>query len=147
MPRVEFEAGTLDELVEMARRWVAAYPELGFGLPDVESAGVEQLEDVLRRITSPTTRQFLREAAESSRRGDALVIDDGLRARLGRSPGDSLVGILGVANRTMRRRARRELLTWDPDVPGYRMDREDAAIVLEVLGRPTDTEPTATSSR
>ena len=47
------------------------------------------------------------------------------------------VGVLGVINRTMRRRAQRDLVTWDRAARGYRMDPADARVVIEILGRAT----------
>ena len=97
MPRVEFEAEALEELVAVARHWVDAYP-----VP-------EDLEQVLERITSPTSRRLLAEAAARSLEGEALVVDNELLDRLGVTDRTALVGVLGVANRTMRRRAHRRV--------------------------------------
>ena len=137
MRRVEFEADTIEELVDMARRWVAAYPELASGpaSSSIEPAP-EQLEDVLARIKSPASLQFLREVAARSLVGDALPIDDSLRQRCGLAPGGSFVGVLGVANRTMRRRAGRQLVTWDPLISGYQMTPQDARKVIDAIGPP-----------
>jgi len=136
MPRIEFEADTLDELVGMARRWVAAYPELaGDQAPaHAEPPVPEPLRDVLLRIASPASQQFLREVAATTLAGEALPIDDALRVRCGLPPGRPFVGVLGVANRTMRRRARRDLVNWDARAHGYRMDVDDARVIEEVLG-------------
>jgi hypothetical protein len=149
MTRIEFEADTLEELVEMARRWVAAYPELAPAAPalsGLEPPATERLADVLGRITSPASRQLLREVAACSLVGDALVVDDDLLRRCGVSGRDSFVGVLGVVNRTMRRRAHRDLLSWDPIARGYRMDPEDALVAAEVLGPPASLPPTAEPS-
>ncbi len=146
MARIEFEANTLEELVEMARRWVAAFPEFAThtsGPARVASPAPEGLADVLARITSPLSRRLLGEIAARSLVGDALVVDGGLLERLGLPNRGSFVGVLGVANRTMRRRANRDLLVWDPVAHGYRMDADDARVVLDVVGAPA----TAAASR
>jgi len=134
--RVEFEADTTEALVEMARRWVAAYPEFASAESgdDEPTLGAESLEDVLGRIHSPASRQFLREVAERTLAGETLVIDDALRVRCGLPPGRTFVGVLGVANRTMRQRAGRRLVIWDAAASGYRVDPDDARIVLATLG-------------
>ena len=139
MVRVEFEADTLEELVGMARRWVAAYPELAASEAqgDERTVGSESLEQVLGRIRSRASRQFLREIGERTLVGDALVIDDALRERCGLAPGQALVGVLGVANRTMRKRAGRDLISWDPAAGGYRVATADAQVILEAFGPPT----------
>ena len=136
MRRIEFEADTIEELVDMARRWVAAYPELASAPAPGKAAppAQEQLSEVVARITSPASQQFLREVAACSLAGEALAVDDGLRVRCGLPPGGSCVGVLGVANRTMRRRAGRDLISWDPAARGYRMSVDDARVTAEILG-------------
>lgn len=124
MRRIEFAAETLEELVDMARRWVAAYPELQAAV-GAQPSGSERLEDVLARVTSSASRQFLREVAARTLAGEALP------------RGRTLVGVLGVANRTMRRRAGRELVSWDPQAGGYRVSLDDARIIVDTLGPPT----------
>jgi len=137
MRRIEFEADTIEELVDMARRWVAGYPVLAADSAAQGEPAVEELEAVLRRIKSPASLQFLREVAARSLGGEALPIDDALRARCGVPPRRPFVGVLGVANRTMRRRAGRDLVTWDPVGQGYRVSAADAHVVASVLGGPT----------
>lgn len=124
MARIEFEADTLEQLVEMARHWVAAYP-----VP-------EALDAVLKRITTTPSKRLLSEVAARSLEGEALVVDRQLLDRLGVADRTSLVGVLGVANRTMRRRAHRDLLTSDKVAGGYRMATEDALVVIRVFGAP-----------
>ena len=136
MPRVEFESDTIEELVRMAQRWVAAYPEGAADRAASQEPPPETLEDVLRRIKSVASRHFLRAVAARTLAGDALPIDDALRARCGLPPGGAFVGVLGVANRTMRLRAHRDLVVWDPVAGGYRMSVDDARIVVDCLGLP-----------
>lgn len=126
MARIEFEADSIDELVEMARHWVDAYP-----VP-------EGLEAVLERITSVRSQRLLSEVAARSKDDEVLVIDDQLLDRVGVADRTALVGVLGVANRTMRRRAHRDLLTTDRETGGYRMATADALVVLEAFGAPPE---------
>ena len=43
----------------------------------------------------------------------------------------TFAGIVAGPNKVMRRVARRDLITWDADARGYRMDPTDAEIVLQ----------------
>jgi len=138
MRRITFEAKTLEELVELVQHWVGADQHLT--VPAAPSAH-ENLEEVLARIHSSASRQFLRELAARALSDQALVIDDGLRMRGGLPPGRSFVGVLGVANRTMRRRAGRELISWDPRAGGYRVSAEDARTILATYGPPSSDAP------
>lgn len=137
MARIEFEADTLEQLVDMARQWVAGYAPTGpppAAAAPPQGPQPEELPDVLTRIVSPTSRAFMRAVAERSVKGGVLVVDEELLAGLGVADEKAFVGVRGVANRTMRRRAHRDLVTWDPARHGYRMDREDALVALDVLG-------------
>lgn len=130
--RVEFEADTLEELVAMARRWAAKEA----GGAETQSGKPEQLEDVLLRIRSPSSLHFLREVAARSLEGSALALDAAFRERLGLPAEGALVGVVGVANRTMRRRAGRDLVYSDKQGHGYRMSNKDAQAVIATLGPP-----------
>ncbi len=134
MPRVEFESESIEELVRMAQRWVAGFPEFGADETASQPPVIENLEEVLARIKSPASLQFLREVAGATLAGEALAVDDELRRRCGLPPARNFVGVQGVANRTMRARAGRDLVTWDPDARGYGMSPEDAHTVLDTLG-------------
>lgn len=136
MPRVTFESDELEEVVRMAQRWVAAYPEFVADETSPQPPVVESLEEVLARIKSPASLQFLREVAGATLAGEVLVVDDELRRRCGLPPERNFVGVQGVANRTMRRRAHRDLVKWDPVTGGYRMSDDDARIVDDCLGQP-----------
>jgi hypothetical protein len=138
MPRVEFESDTLEELVRMARRWVAGFPEFGADETASQPPVAESLEEVLARIKSPASLQFLREVAGATLAGEALAVDDELRRRCGLPSGRNFVGVQGVANRTMRARAGRDLVSWDPDARGYRMSSTDAEAVVDTLGSTRD---------
>jgi hypothetical protein len=90
-----------------------------------------QLGEVLNAIRGADSRRLLREVAELSARDGALVLDAHLAARYGKRTGTAFAGIVAGPNKVMRRVARRDLITWDGDARGYRMDPADAEIVLE----------------
>jgi hypothetical protein len=136
MPRIEFEAETEEQLLALAWRWVMGPQRL----PGVAGSGLEadqadlrrrQLGEVLNAIRGTDSRRLLREVAELSTRNAALVLDADLAARYGKRTGTAFAGIVAGPNKVMRRVARRDLVTWDADVRGYRMDPADAEIVLQ----------------
>ena len=133
VPRVEFEADTEEELIALAWRWVMG-PQRQPGAAGVEQAADQedlrrrQLGEVLNAIRGTDSR---REVAELSTQNAALVLDAELAARYGKKTGTAFAGIVAGPNKVMRRVARRDLITWDPDVRGYRMDPADAEVVLE----------------
>lgn len=136
MPRVEFEAGTEEELVALVWRWVMG-PKRE---PDEASLGPaadetelrrRQLAEVLRAIRGVDSRRLVREVAELSLQNGTLVLDEGLRQRYGKRTGTAFAGIVAGPNKVMRRVARRDLLIWDAAERGYRMHPADAEIVLQ----------------
>jgi hypothetical protein len=136
MPRVEFEADTEDELLDLAWRWVMGPQRqpsaAGSGqTADQEDLRRRQLGEVLNAIRGTDSRRLLREVAEHSTRNAALVLDAELAQRYGKRTGTAFAGIVAGPNKVMRRVARRDLITWDPDARGYRMDPADAEVVLE----------------
>ena len=135
MPRVEFEADTEEELLALAWRWVMGPPHLPGTAPAGEADQVElrrrQLGEVLNAIRGADSRRLLREVADRSTRDEALVLDANLTARYGKRTGTAFAGIVAGPNKVMRRVARRDLILWDADARGYRMDPADAAIVLQ----------------
>lgn len=136
MPRVEFEADTEEQLLALARRWVMGpQPQLGAvgGEQSADQADLRrrQLGEVLNAIRGVDSRRLLREVAELSTRNAALVLDADLAARYGKRTGTAFAGIVAGPNKVMRRVARRDLISWDADARGYRMDPADAEIVLE----------------
>ena len=140
MPRIEFEAETEEELLALAWRWVMG-PERarGPGPTDVEDQADlhrRQLLEVLNGINGADSRRFVREVAELSRAGAALVLDEGLKQQYGKRTGTAFAGIVAGPNKVMRRVARRDLIVWDGAVGGYRMDPADAEIVLERWSAP-----------
>jgi hypothetical protein len=136
VPRVEFEADTEDELLDLAWRWVMG-PQRQPGAAgsgqtaDQEDLRRRQLGEVLNGIRGTDSRRLLREVAERSTRNAALVLDTDLAQRYGKHTNTAFAGIVAGPNKVMRRVARRDLITWDPDARGYRMDPADAAVVLE----------------
>jgi hypothetical protein len=135
VPRVEFEADTEEQLVALAWRWVMGPQRQPGGAVRDETDQADlrrrQLGEVLNAIRGPDSRRLLREVAELATRNDALVLDSELAARYGKRTGTAFAGIVAGPNKVMRRVARRDLITWDPDVRGYRMDPADAEIVLQ----------------
>ncbi|HLA65309.1 MAG TPA: hypothetical protein VK600_01860 [Candidatus Saccharimonadales bacterium] len=134
MPRIEFEADTAEELVALAWRWVMG-PERQLGEPVMDEADQadlrrKQLGEVLNAIQGADSRRLLREVAELSTHNAALALDAELMARYGKQTGTAFAGIVAGPNKVMRRVAHRDLITWDADVRGYRMDPADAEIVL-----------------
>jgi hypothetical protein len=138
MPRIEFEADTEDELLALAWRWVMGpqrQPRFAAGgggqTADQEDLRRRQLGEVLNAIRGTDSRRLLREVAEHSTRNAALVLDADLAQRYGKRTGTAFAGIVAGPNKVMRRVARRDLISWDPDARGYRMDPADAEVVLE----------------
>ncbi|MGI8871922.1 MAG: hypothetical protein ACR2KI_04895 [Candidatus Limnocylindria bacterium] len=138
MPRVEFEAETEEALVALAWRWVMGprrQPD-GSVADQVDQANHadlrrRQLGEVLNAIRGADSRRLLHEVAELSVHDTALLLDANLAARYGKRTGTAFAGIVAGPNKVMRRVARRDLVTWDADVRGYRMDPADAEIVLQ----------------
>ncbi len=135
MPRIEFEADTEEQLLALAWRWVMG-PQRQPGGPVGDEADQtdlrrRQLGEVLNAIRGADSRRLLREVAELSTRNAALALDADLAARYGKHTGTAFAGIVAGPNKVMRRVAHRDLITWDADVRGYRMDPADAEIVLQ----------------
>jgi hypothetical protein len=138
VPRIEFEAESEEQLLALAWRWVMG-PERGGPVAIGDQAGRadqadlrrRQLGEVLNAIRGADSRRLLHEVAELSTRNAALVLDAELAARYGKHSGTAFAGIVAGPNKVMRRVARRDLISWDADARGYRMDPADAEIVLE----------------
>ncbi len=134
MPRIEFEAETEDELLALAWRWVMGPGRESGPIGDQSDQADlrrRQLGEVLNAIRGADSRRLLREVAELATHDQALVLNADLTARYGKHTGTSFAGIVAGPNKVMRRVARRNLITWDADVRGYRMDPTDAEIVLQ----------------
>jgi hypothetical protein len=135
VPRIEFEADTEEALLRLAWRWVMG-PARDADAPVSEQADRvdlrrRQLGEVLNAVRGADSRRLLREVAELSTRDEALVLNAELAARYGKRTGTAFAGIVAGPNKVMRRIARRDLITWDADARGYRMDPADAEIVLQ----------------
>jgi hypothetical protein len=136
VPRIEFEAETEEQLLALAWRWVMG-PQIQPGVVGSEQSADQadlrrrQLGEVLNAVRGVDSRRLLREVAELSTRNAALVLDADLAARYGKHTGTAFAGIVAGPNKVMRRVARRDLISWDADVRGYRMDPADAEVVLE----------------
>jgi hypothetical protein len=135
VPRIAFQADTEGELLNLAWRWVMGpQREADASTSDsVDQADLRQRQmgEVLNAIRGPDSRRLLREVAELSMRDMALVLDTDLAARYGKRTGTAFAGIVAGPNKVMRRVARRDLVSWDADAHGYRMDPADAEIVLQ----------------
>lgn len=135
MPRIEFEADTEVELLALARRWVmgpdAPAAALAVDAADQADLHHRQLGEALNSIRGADSRRLLREVADLSLRGAALPLNDELAARYGKRTGTAFAGIVAGPNKVMRRVARRDLVTWDADAHGYRMDPADAEVILQ----------------
>ena len=135
MPRIEFEADSEEELVALAWRWVMG-PQRQARDPVTTAADQadlrrRQLGEVLNAVRGADSRRLLREVAELSTRNEALPLNADLAARYGKQTGTAFAGIVAGPNKVMRRVGRRDLITWDADARGYRMDPADAEIILE----------------
>ncbi len=135
MPRIEFEADTEEQLLALAWRWVMG-PEQASGgsvadVADQAELHRRQLGEALNAIRGSDSRRLLREVAELSLHGSALVLNADLAARYGKRTGTAFAGIVAGPNKVMRRVARRDLVSWDADAHGYRMDPADAEIILQ----------------
>jgi hypothetical protein len=135
VPRVEFEADTEEQLLALAWRWVMGPARDAAGpVPDeADQADLRrrQLGEVLNAIRGADSRRLLREVAELATRDEALALNAALAARYGKRTGTAFAGIVAGPNKVMRRVARRDLIIWDADARGYRMDPADAEIVLQ----------------
>jgi hypothetical protein len=135
VPRIEFEADTEEQLLALAWRWVMGpqrHP--GGAVTDaVDQADLRrrQLGEVLNAIRGADSRRLLREVAELSTRNEALILDGALTARYGKRTGTAFAGIVAGPNKVMRRISRRDLIIWDGDARGYRMNPADAEVVLQ----------------
>jgi len=135
VPRIEFEADTEVELVALARRWVMG-PDSAAGAAGADQADQtelhrRQLGEALNAIRGADSRRLLREVASLSLHGSALALNSELTTRYGKRTGTAFAGIVAGPNKVMRRVARRDLVTWDADARGYRMDPADAEVILQ----------------
>jgi hypothetical protein len=134
LPRIEFEADTEEQLLALAWRWVMGpTQQAGADASQVDQADLRrrQLGEVLNAIRGTDSRRLLREVAELAMQNAALALDADLAARYGKRTGTAFAGIVAGPNKVMRRVARRDLISWDADARGYRMDPADAEIVLQ----------------
>jgi len=134
MPQISFQADTQDELIAMVRRWVARLDVVDSSLAEVTERPADwrarELQEVLNRLKGVESRRLVHEIAEAALRGEAVLFDDALRARYGKTNGTAFAGMVSGPNRLMRRIAKRDLITWDAAAGGYRIDPADAEIIL-----------------
>jgi len=126
--------------VALAWRWVMGPSRQAGGSVEERADQAElrrrQLGEALNAIRGADSRRLLHEVAELSVSGAALRLDAELAARYGKRTNTAFAGIVAGPNKVMRRVARRDLVTWDADARGYRMDPADAEIVLARWSRP-----------
>jgi hypothetical protein len=119
----------------LARRWVlgpkTGSDDSGSGQANEADLRRRQLGEALNGIRGADSRRLLREVAELSLHGHALMLNAELATRYGKKTGTAFAGIVAGPNKVMRRVGRRDLVTWDADARGYRMDPADAEIVLQ----------------
>src|SRR4051794_15710511 len=97
----------------------------GVGTADQTELHRRQLGEALNAIRGADSRRLLREVADLALHGSALVLNSDLAARYGKKTGTAFAGIVAGPNKVMRRVARRDLVIWDAEAHGYRMDPAD----------------------
>jgi len=148
--QVVFEGETMEGVVAAVRRWLDAQPGEPRSATETEETRRErELRQVLGAIRGPDSRRLVRELAEAAVRGDAVLLNDELKARYGWSTGTALAGTVSGPNKLMRRIAHRDLIVRDAAMGGYRMDPLDGYVVLAAwpLGgdrRPGNPDPPRT---
>ena len=126
-----FEDETMEDIVAAVRRWLDAQPgELRSAAETEDARRERELREVLGAIRGPDSRRLVRELAEAAVSGDAVLLNDELKARYGWSTGTALAGTVSGPNKLMRRIAHRDLIVRDVAMGGYRMDPLDAHVVL-----------------
>ena len=100
-------------------------------MPDQADLRRRQLGEVLNAIRGRGQPPPPARGRRALHRGLRLPLDADLAARYGKTTGTAFAGIVAGPNKVMRRVARRDLISWDADVRGYRMDPADAEIVLQ----------------
>jgi len=139
MPQItlSFHADTQEELVANVSRWVASVVTDRTATPPVEPPTDQrerEVRELLRRVKGGgDSRRLIHEVAEAALRGDAVIRDDALKARYGKTTGTAFAGMVGGPNKLMRRIGGRDLITWDRAVGGYRIDPRDAEVILATI--------------
>lgn len=136
MARIMFEADSQAELEAMVRRWL---PAAEAGLDAVEAQAElgdapwdDQLREVLSGIKGRDSRKLIREVAQAAMAGGTVHFGPELLTRYAKPKGVAFAGMVGGPNRRMRRIADRDLIRWDAVGSGYRMNKRDADVVLEM---------------
>ena len=131
MPQISFQADTQDELIEMVRRWVTG---LTVGAaPDAEPTAKDrerEVREVMGRIRGEDSRNLVLEVAAAASHGAAVRRDAKLLSLFKKTNYTAFAGMVGGANKLMRRIGGRDLITWDAAVGGYRIDPRDAEVIL-----------------
>lgn len=131
MPTISFQADTQDELIEMVRRWViglaAEAAPIAEPSPDRR---VRDVQEVMRRIRGEDSRNLAIEVAVAASRGAVVPRDEKLLKLFKKSKYTAFGGMVGGANKLMRRIGGRDLITWDAAAGGYRIDPRDAEVIM-----------------
>lgn len=131
MPQISFQADTQDELIEMVRRWVTGLTiETGRVNEPSPDRRVHDVQEVMRRIRGEDSRELVIEVAAAASRGKAVPRDEKLLKLFKKTSNTAFNGMVGGANKLMRRIGGRDLITWDASVGGYRIDPLDAEVIL-----------------
>ena len=138
MAQISFQADTQDELIEMVRRWVAGLGvEAALAEPSADRRE-QDVREVMRLIRGGDSRNLVIEVAAASSRGEAVSRDARLLKLFGKSSYTAFGGMVGGANKLMRRIGGRDLIAWDVAAGGYRIDPRDADVILATTA---DTAP------
>ena len=144
MPRIEFEADTEEQLLALAWRWVMG--------PQRQSGGSGHRRQIRPTSASPAGRGPQRHpwggqppaaarGGGASTRDEALVLDAGAGGAVRKAHGHRIRRNRGRSKQGDATGRRRDLVTWDADVRGYRMDPADAEIVLQRWPAPRRSFP------
>ena len=131
MPQISFQADTQEELIEMVRRWVTGLTVEAAPIAEPSSdRRVHDVQEVMRRIRGEDSRTLVIEVAGAAARGAAVPRDEMLLKMFKKTTYTAFGGMVGGANKLMRRIGGRDLITWDAAGGGYRIDPRDAEVIL-----------------
>lgn len=132
MITVTFQADTQDELDALMREWVARLaPEVTARASEPSPGQREdEVREVMRRIRGEDSRRLVIEVAAAASRGEAVPRDEKLLKMFAKTTYTAFGGMVGGANKLMRRIGGRDLITWDAAAGGYWINPRDAKVIL-----------------
>jgi hypothetical protein len=136
--QVVFEGEAVEAIVGEVREWLAAQPAVIGSAGPADGQREREVRRVLEALKGQDSRRLVRDLAEAASRGEGLSLAE-LKVAYGKPNGTAFAGIVGGANKLMRRFGRRDLILRDAAIAGYRIDPLDATIVLVL--RPDDKRP------